>query len=85
VIALAGFEQLLGLESVSSDAGAPATRASLSTPGGGTVELGAAVYEKFELDLGATLACQLVGENSLAHQAPLSEADCRTMQLYCPT
>ena len=85
VIALAGFEQLLGLESVSSDAEVPANRAPLSVPGGGPVELGEAVYEKFELDLGATLACQLVGENSLARQAPLQEADCRTMQFPAGT
>ncbi|MBM4133257.1 MAG: STAS domain-containing protein [Nitrospira sp.] len=85
VIALAGFEQLLGLGCVSSDAGAPATRAAPSAPGAGTVELETAVYEKFELDLGATLACQLVGGEGLARQAPLSEADCRTMQFPAGT
>lgn len=80
VIALAGFEQLLGLEPGSGDTRPAASGAVLSVPGGGPVELGTAIYEQFELNLGATLACQFVGWPSLVPPPPLLEAECRTLQ-----
>ncbi|MFM8552897.1 MAG: STAS domain-containing protein, partial [Nitrospiraceae bacterium] len=85
VIALAGFEQLLGMEPVSGGTRPAARVVSAPGPGGGPVESGAAIYEKFELDLGAKLDCQLIGGASLAGQAPLQETECRTLQFPAGT
>ncbi|MDE3226018.1 MAG: STAS domain-containing protein [Nitrospirota bacterium] len=79
VIALAGFEHLLGLSSAAGRS-APSGGKGSRSDGGERVELGAATYEKFETDLGAALVCRLVGGDGARPHAAPSDAACRTMQ-----
>jgi len=85
VIALAGFEQLLGAHSSSSAAPLAEAAGAISAAGGERVERGPATYEKFELDWGASLACQLIGHPERPPQTPTQTAECRTMQFPAGT
>ncbi len=81
VIALAGFESLLGVGAASADASPARTTEATATPSA-RIERGAMRYDLFDLGQTDGFRCRTIGEFERAQTTGFGPADCRT--IHCP-
>ena len=79
VMALAGFEELLGMKPMPSPKAAPAA-SSVDQGRVSLLERGGATFEVFERAPYATLTCRAVGDPDAVKQGRLHARHCRSMQ-----